>query len=348
MFDFLASPLRNFVGGLLMLFSIVICATLAYMANGWSFSDALYMVVITVYTVGFSEVRPIDTTPLRLITMGLIVSGATVLIFITGALVQLITASQFQQFFGSRRMHKEIDALAGHVVICGFGRIGQMLARELHAAKCAFVIVERSEDRLQVAQAGDYLCVHGDATDEDCLIEAGVSRARALATVLPDDAANVFITLSARSLKRDLTIIARGEMPSTEGKLIKAGADRVILPARIGAERVAELLLYDDIHKALAGTAVNPDQMTGELRKLGLDFEVVVAESGSRCAGATVAQVEFLGAGSFLIVALERAGGAMLMQPGPDVVIDAGDGVAIVARETHAQVMEAVFSAAKA
>lgn len=346
MFEFLASPLRNFLGGLIVLFSIVVVATLAYVANGWSFADALYMVVITVYTVGFGEVRPIDTVTLRLITMALIVSGSTVIIFITGALVQLITASQFQLFFGSRRMQKDIQGLRSHVIICGFGRIGQMLAKELQAAKCAFVIVERNEDRLLVARGSDYLCVQGDATDEDCLVTAGVAKARALATVLPDDAANVFITLSARSPNRDVMIIARGELPSTEGKLIKAGADRVVLPARIGAERVAELLLYDHVHKALAGAGA--DQMTGELRRLGLDLEVVVAESGSRCAGASVAQVEFLGAGSFLVVAIERAGGAMVMQPGPDISIEAGDGVAIVARETHAQIMEQLFSAAKA
>lgn len=345
--EFLASPLRNFIGGLLVFFVIGIVALVAYMANGWSFDDALYMVIITVYTVGFGEVRPVDTMPLRLITMALIVSGSTVIIFITGALVQLITASQFQQILGSRRMQKEIEALSGHIIICGFGRIGQMLAKEMLAARCPFVIMERSEERLSVARASKYLCVEGDATDEDCLYQAGVTRARALATVLPDDAANVFITLSARSLNRELTIIARGELPSTEGKLIKAGADRVILPARIGAERVAELLLYDHVHRALAGAA-GADCMTAELRRLGLDLEIVVAEAGSPCAGANVAQVEFLGAGSFLIVAIERAGGAMLMQPGPEVVIEAGDGVAIVARETHAQVMEQVFSAGKA
>jgi len=341
--DFLASPLRNFIGGLVVFLIIGVVALLAYMANGWSFADALYMVVITVYTVGFGEVRPVETTALRAITMALIVSGSTAIIFITGALVQLITASQFQQILGSRRMQKDIESLSDHVIICGFGRIGQMLARELRAARCPFVILERSEQRMLVARASEYLCVQGDATDEDCLVEAGVTRARALATVLPDDAANVFITLSARSLARDILIIARGELPSTEGKLIKAGADRVILPARIGAERVAELLLYEGVDKALAGSEVER-----ELRRLGLDFEIAVAEAGSACAGATVAHAEEMGAGNFLIVAIERATGGVIAQPGPEVTIEAGDGVAIVAREAHAQVTERLFSAPRA
>ncbi len=144
---------------------------------------------------------------------------------------------------------KKIDRLTDHVIICGYGRIGQMLARELQAGKSAFVIVERGDGRMTAARELGFLSLQGDATDEDVLRLAGISRARALATVLPDDAANVFITLSARSLNRELTIIARGEAASTEGKLIQAGADRVVLPTRIGAERMAELLLYQNVAK---------------------------------------------------------------------------------------------------
>ncbi len=229
------------------------CATAAYMENGWGFGDALYMVVLTVYTVGYDEVIPIKTPELRAITIALIVTGCTGMIFLTGSLIQLITASQLQQLFGFRRMQKEIDRLTDHVIICGYGRIGQMLARELQAGKCDFVIVERGDGRMTAARELGFLSLQGDATDEDVLRLAGISRARALATVLPDDAANVFITLSARSLNRELTIIARGEAASTEGKLIQAGADRVVLPTRIGAERMAELLLYQNVAKVLSG-----------------------------------------------------------------------------------------------
>jgi voltage-gated potassium channel Kch len=320
-------------------------ATVAYMANGWRFADALYMVVLTVYTVGYEEVIPINTPELRAITIALIVTGCTGMIFLTGALIQLITASQLQQLFGFRRMQKEIDRLTDHVIICGYGRIGQMLARELQAGKCDFVIVERGDSRMTAARELGFLSLQGDATDEDVLRLAGISRARALATVLPDDAANVFITLSARSLNRELTIIARGEAASTEGKLIQAGADRVVLPTRIGAERMAELLLYQDVAKVLSGIkAGDLDRLGRDLRRLGLEVEVVAAETGSRSVGATISELEAIAAGTFLVVALERQNGEILLQPASNVAVQEGDGVAIVGRPGRAQTVVSLFA----
>ncbi len=348
MLQFLASPLRNLVAGVIFMLAVCALATAAYVACGWRLGDAVYMVVITVYTVGYDEVAPIDTSALRAITITLIITGCTGMMFLTGSLIQLITASQFQQFFGSRRMQNDIDRLSGHVIICGYGRIGQMLARELHAGQCAFVVLDRGAERLGGARDLGYLILQGDATDEDVLRLAGISRARALATVLPDDAANVFITLSARSLNRELSIIARGEAPSTESKLIQAGADRVVLPTRIGAERMAELLLYQDVAKILSGAREGDlDKLGRDLRRLGLELEVVAAERGSRCVGATIGEIEALGAGTFLVVALDRQNGDTLLQPQGTVTVHAGDGVGIVGRPARAQTVEAIFSKPK-
>jgi voltage-gated potassium channel len=345
MIQFLSSPLRNLAAGLAFMVVVSACATAAYIHNGWDFGDALYMVVLTVYTVGFDEVRPINTPELRAVTIALIVTGCTGMIFLTGTLIQLITASQLQQFFGSRRMQKEIEHLTDHVIVCGYGRIGQMLARELQAGKADFVIVERGDGRMTAARDLGFLSLHGDATDEEVLRRAGVSRARALATVLPDDAANVFITLSARSLNRGLTIIARGEAASTESKLIQAGADRVVLPTRIGAERMAELLLYQNVAKLLSGIKGGDlDRLGRDLRRLGLEIEVVAAEKGSRSVGATVGELEAIAAGAFLVVALDRRNGETLLQPAANLAINEGDGVAIVGRSGRAQTVESVFA----
>ncbi len=345
---FLASPLRNLIAGVVILLGVSLAAVTAYVANGWELSDAVYMVVITVFSIGYREIGPVDTPALRATTIFLIIAGCTDMLFITGSLVQLIAASQFQQFFGIRRMQKDISKMSGHVIVCGYGRIGQMLAHELSAGRSQFVIVERSEERVNVARASGYLGLHGDATNEDVLKTAGVLKARAVATVLPDDAANVFITLSARSLNPALTIIARGELPSTESKLIHAGADRVVLPARIGAERIAELLLYQDMAQAITNTPRgNLDQLAADLQRLGLDIEVVTAEAGSPCVGTTISEVESAGAGTFLIVALERRTGEIILQPHNEIVVNDGDGVALVARPGCAQAIERVFSAPK-
>jgi voltage-gated potassium channel len=207
------------------------------------------------------------------------------------------------------------------------------------------VIIERGDGRMGAARDLGFLSLHGDATDEDVLRRAGVARARALATVLPDDAANVFITLSARSLNRGLTIIARGEAASTESKLIQAGADRVVLPTRIGAERMAELLLYQNVAKLLSGIkAGDLDRLGRDLRRLGLEIEVIAAEKGSRSVGATVGELEAIAAGAFLVVALERRNGETLLQPAASLAINEGDGVAIVGRSGRAQAVESAFA----
>ena len=343
MLQALGSPVRNLLAGMMFMLAVMTAATLAHVANGWSLGDAIYMVVLTVYTVGYDEVRPLDTTALRAITIGLIVTGCTGMIFMTGAIVQLITVSQFQSILGIRRMQRDIDKLNGHVIICGFGRIGQSLALDLKAGGAPFVMVDRGHDRHEAMRAQGYLGLEGDATDESVLKLAGIDRARALATVLPDDAANVFITLSARSLKKDLTIIARGEMTSTERKLIQAGADHVVLPTHIGAERMAELLLFQD----MAEFRMSPEagSIVRGLSRLGLDFEIVAAAEGSRSVDASIAEIEKIAAGAFLIVAVERRNGETLMQPPTSTRIQAGDGVAVVGRPDRTDAMLTIFAA---
>jgi voltage-gated potassium channel len=282
MYRALASPIRNLIGGMAFVLLVMALAIAGYVHLGWSWGDALYMVVLTVFTVGYGEVHPINTPELRAITIGLIWFGCTGIIFLTGALVQFITATQFSEILGVRLMSGRIEKLKDHVMVCGFGRIGQQLARSLDSAGAAFVILERDEARCADAHGRRYLCLHGDATDEAVLLQAGIERARALVTVLPDDATNVFITLSARRLNKTLLIIARVEAPATEAKLVYAGADRVVLPARIGAERMAEILLFPE-----AAAPLGLQRAEQDLRELGIVVDTVVVEANSPWVGRT-------------------------------------------------------------
>src|SRR5271154_6996676 len=159
-------PLRNLTFSVIYMMVIFALATVGYMAVGWSFDDAFYMVVLTIYTVGYDEVRPIDTPELREITLGTIVLGCTGMIFFTSSLVQFITINQLQLVFGTKRMQTQVDKLNDHVIVCGFGRIGQMLAHELKAGGALFVILERSDSRAGEARNLGYLTVQADATDE--------------------------------------------------------------------------------------------------------------------------------------------------------------------------------------
>ena len=228
-------------------------------------------------------------------------------------------------------MQSDIDKLKDHVIVCGFGRIGLMLAKDLQAGRAPFVVLERGDKRhAEVLELG-YLCLQGDATDETALIAAGVKRARVLATVLPDDASNVFITLSARSLNPSLQIIARGEVPSTESKLIQAGADRVVLPTHIGAERIAEMILYPETARFIRGSDRMRD-FEKVLRDLGMELELVVAGEKSAAAHVAIEELERRGKGAFFVVQINRRDGETLTRPPGSTIIQPGDGLVVVGR----------------
>ena len=328
------SPVRNLTGGLFYMAVVITLATLAYILSGWSFGDAFYMVILTVFTVGYGEVRPIDTVDLRVITIATIVLGCTGIIFLTGALVQFITIAQIQQLLGNRRMKTQIEQLAGHVIICGYGRIGQMLADELRAGQADFVILEMNEQRHAESVARGYPTWKGDATDEDVLNAVGISRARALATVVPNDAANVFITLSARNLNKNLEIIARGEAPSTKSKLLQAGANSVVEPTHIGAERIAQLILYPRSSSFTEGSDRMRTLGIG-LRTLGLDLEVMAVAADSPLAGASIETIERQASGGLFVVGINRHGGETLNRPDPATVVHTGDGILVISRASR-------------
>ncbi len=340
-----ASPLRNLTSIVAFVVTVVMLATIGYMRAGWSFQDAIYMVLITVFTVGYQEVRPIDTVYLHVVTLSTVVLGCTGMILFTGAMVQVFTSFQIKELLGLNRVKTDIDKLKDHVIVCGFGRIGFMLAKDLAAGGLPFVVLELRDKRFQEAIELGYLALQVDATDETALIAAGVRSAKVLATVLPDDAANVFITLSSRSLNPDLRIIARGEVPSTESKLIQAGADQVVLPTHIGAERIAEMILYP----ASARFIRDSDRMRDVdkvLRDFGMEMEMVVAGESSAAAGATVEELERRGQGAFFVVQIDRRSGETIPRPPATTRIAAGDGLLVVGRVGGA--LSAAMAAPKA
>lgn len=321
---------------------VMALAVIAYVLAGWSLGDAVYMVIVTVYTVGYSEIHPVDSPLLRGITISTIVLGCTGMIYLTGALVQFITLNEINQVFGIKRMSNQIDRLRNHVIVCGFGRIGTMLAQELQAGGAAFVILETAEAAVAQARSLNYPCLQADATDEAALRAAGIAQARTLATVLSNDAANVFITLSARSLNPNLEIIARGELPSTENKLLQAGANTVVLPAHIGAERIAEMILYRATARFIRGSDRMKD-FEKVLLSLGLDIQVVVAAPGSPAIGMTIEAAEHQANGAFFVVQINRRDGEVINRPDPYTVIGDGDGLVLVGRGPQAGAIAALF-----
>lgn len=338
----LGSPLRNLAVALIFVGTIFVTATTGYVTAGWSVGDAAYMVTLTIFSVGYDEVHPVNTTYLRALTTGTMVLGCTGMIVLTGALIQVFTVFQIRKMLGLDRMQTQIDRLESHVIICGFGRIGMQLASELHEAHTGFVIIEHDAGKSANAQSQGYLCINADATEENALRAAKIDRAKVLATVLPDDAANVFITLSARNLNSQLEIIARGEVPTTENKLFHAGADKVVLPTHIGAERIAEMILYPTTTRFIGDSPQMRDMKRG-LHEFGLELEVVTAHAEGTLTGETVGEAERRGQGAFFIIQIDRTNGQSILHPGEDVRIESGDDVVLVVRSSRVSA-GAIFS----
>jgi len=204
------------------------------------------------------------------------------------------------------------------------------------------VVVEQNERRCEQAREAGHLCIQGDATSEATLQDAGIDRARALASVLPNDAANVFITLSARSLNREIEIIARGDAVSTERKLLHAGANKVVLPTHIGAERIAGMLLFPETSRFIRESD-SMRELERTLRSLGLAIEVIVAPENGALTGLTIEEIEARTHGAFFIVQINRRDGDPITGPDKTTRIHAGDGVVVVGRS--GQAINALFEA---
>ena len=239
---FRRKAVRRVVYGLTAIQVVGLYGVAGYMIMGWSLIDALYQVVITISGVGFGEVEPMNTTGVRVFTMTVIAMGMLSVAFTLGSFVQLLTESEFLDYFGRHRMMKNIQTFTGHTIIAGYGHLGSLLCEELAARDKPFVLIEQSHEREALAEARGFPIVIGDATEEQVLHQAGIERAKVLVTVTPNDTENVFITLTARQMCSNIMIVSRAEGPSTPKKLKQAGADHIVMPAAIGAHRIVALL----------------------------------------------------------------------------------------------------------
>lgn len=319
---------RIFTGLAVFMLTVVIAVT-GYVIAGWTLLDAIYMVVITIFGVGYGEVQPLVSPALKVFTILVIVAGVLSAAYTVSGIVQLIAEGEIRRALNLKRMTQEIESLENHVIICGFGRIGQLVARKLKEDHQIFVVVDNDPERIALAREQGFLMYQGNATDEGVLQAVQIFRARSLATVLPNDAANVFITLTARELNPGLMILARGELPSTEKKLRLAGANHVVLPATIGALRMAHMITHPAAIDFLAegeGRA-NLNELLGEL---DIQLTELLVEPKSTLVGGTIGDVEVRGKGTFIIVALRRATGEIIVHPGRDVFLAQGDAVILM------------------
>lgn len=295
----MSRALRLFFIGIFLFFLSYALAEIAYQKiDHWSWIDVVYMVVITVFGVGYGEVHPIESPEMKAWTIAIILTGCCSLFLMTGGFLQFLLQEQFKQIYSQKKMKDSIRKLKDHVIVVGHGRVGTLLVEDLVTAGKEVVIVDIKTDLVSECEKEGIPVIIGDATDEKILLEAGISQASAIAVVLPNDALNVFITLSARDLSEKIEIIARGEKPQTAKKLKQAGADHVVMPANSGAEKIARMILFPD-----PDSKDNPKNWQSEWK---LETEQITIDSTSKLIGKTPTEIE--SEASFLIVSVNRDG----------------------------------------
>ena len=317
------SPRVHFILAVLAVLAVVVVGATGYVLiepePKPTFVDAAYMTVITVSTVGFTEVWPLSDRA-RLWTMGIIAFGIVTVSYALTSLVALVVSGALRSLRERKRMEGTIRQMRGHVIMCGFGRAGALAAEELTRRHISLVVIEISEDREQELQEGQVAYVIGDATDEKTLIAAGAERARALVTLLPHDVDNVYAVLTARTLRPDLEIIARAEQPATEAKLKRAGASRVVCPQVIGATRIANIVTRPNVVDFV------------DLANKGVDLELDEYLIGPRSAlhGVSLRDSLLRERSGASVVAIKKADGKTLFNPLPDAVLEAQDTLILV------------------
>lgn len=309
------------------LFLLLLTGSVGYwLLEGWPWTDGLYMTFITLTTIGFGEVQPLSTTG-RFFTMALGLAGVGTVAFIFTRSAQVLLNSQLLR---QRQITRMIQQTRNHYILCGYGRIGQRIALDLDRAGLPFVLVELKDEKVGLLRQTRWLHVQGNAEKEETLRAAGIERARGLILTLPDDSANVFVTLIAREINPELYILARTDKIQNQRQLLRAGADKVISPYEIGADRMAQVLLYPNVNRFLEHVTPGgaPD----------LVFEEIQIAPDAPLVGQTLHASQIRPHYNTIVLALiDGETGQMAFNPGPQHVLKANDVLVVLGHPSQVQ-----------
>ncbi|MHB1592600.1 MAG: potassium channel family protein [Streptosporangiaceae bacterium] len=318
---------------LLAVLAVLVVGSIGYILLGFGVLDAVYQTVTTVTTVGFREVRPLDSAG-KIFTIILILAGVGTVLYAFSVVLETLVEGHLHTHFERRRMDRTIAKMTGHTVVCGWGRVGRAVGRYLTGLGGDVVVVDL--DPRRVAEI-PFPAIVGDVTDDETLRAAGIMRARALVTAINTDAENVYVTLSARALRPDLVIVARARTDETESKLLRAGATRVVNPQRIGGQRIAAAAAQPNVVEFL--DVVMHDG--------SLEFRLgeVPVRAGSVLAGRAISAPGVAGTRA-LVLALRDPDGAFLTNPPADTLIQPGQ--VLIAIGTEQQLSALALAASRA
>jgi voltage-gated potassium channel len=308
------SPAISRVRAALWLFvAVVVFGTVGYRLFGMTWVDATYQTVTTITTVGFREMHPFGTGE-KWFTMAVVVTGVSTALYTLTLLMQMVVEGQFREFVGRRRMDKRIADMRGHVIVCGWGRVGKAVAHDLARSGQTVVVVDMDPERMIGVP---YPTIVGDATADATMRAAGVEHAQALVAALQGDAENLFVTLSSRALNPGLFIVARARAEESIHKLSRAGADRVVNPQELGAARMASFVVEPNVAEFV-------DVVMHE-RSMDFRMQEVEITSGSRLAGVSLRDANLRQEAGVLVLAVRGDDGTFSANPDPALVLHAGN-----------------------
>ncbi len=308
---------KRFFKILFLILALWIMGVVGYIAlEGWGLVDAIFMTAISLTTTGYGEIHPL-TPAGKIFTIFLLLFGVGLFVYAIGTLSEAVVEGHIEGYFKKRKMTKTITALRNHFIVCGYGRIGRVIAETIISAGTPVVVIEKDPVAVKELERTGTLHVEGDATQEDILRDAGIERSRGIVCVLHSDADNVYTTLTARSLNPGGLIIARASDEKSERRIMQAGADQVISPYQIGARRMALAILKPTVTEFL--------DLAVQSTALDLAIEQIDISPGSPLSGKSIKDADLRRKTGVTILAVQPPARQMIASPRPDYVIGEGD-----------------------
>jgi len=330
------SVLSPIAKALVVLALFLVGGTVGYeLLQGWNLLDSLYMTMITITTVGYGEVYPLNL-PARIFTILLLLLSIGAVAYLATTFPRVMVEGELLRALGRRRLEKKINNLIGHYIICGYGRIGSHICRELSLNKVPIVVVEQDTEKILCIDKEEYLYVRGNATDDDVMKAACVERARGLVAVVASDADNLYIILSARQMNPNLFIVARSSDLAVEKKLKSAGANIVISPYTLGARRMVNAILRPKVMDFLE-IALSHKAKT-DLGTLQLD-EILVKRV-DRLDSQNLKDSGIRSKLGLMVVAIQKPGSPMIFNPSPNTIVDPGDTLICLGEKANLQQLD--------